>query len=127
MKKFLKEINIPWTRTEITAMFNWKIKTIKESEIESYKNKANIYYLAGVDPELEFWKRARDYQIISKNSFCIDVDIRNQCEDKLTNLEIVQEWLDIAGLLKKYNKLFWQWSYIIFTWNWLHIIYKWKS
>lgn len=126
-REFLEEIKIPWTKTELTVMFNWKIKTIKESQIKNYLNHANIYYLPWVDPELEDWKRASDNNVIKTNRFCIDIDMRNQFDEEITNLEIVKAWLDFAKYLKDANELFWEFSYIVFSWNWLHIYYHWDT
>ena len=127
MEKFLQKFNIIWTKTEITIMFNWKIKTIKIEEIDKYKSIANIYFLPWVRPDLEDWKRANDRDIVAKKSFTIDIDLRNQLQTTISNMEIVQEGLAFAQLLWEHHKLFWQWSYINFTGNWLHIYYIWKE
>ena len=124
MKQFLKDIKIEWTKTELIAMYNWTIKTIKEEQIDSYIKTSNLYYLPGVDSDLEDWKRASDRHVKVSNRFCIDIDIRNQYDWELTNLEIVKEGLFFVEHLHEYNELFWQWSKIIFTWNWLHILYQ---
>lgn len=102
---------------------------ILKEDVQKYIETENIYFLSGWDlsEKKEIYFRFKDHEIKTKNYFAIDIDLRNQIDWTITNLEIVQEGLYLAKRLSLHNKLFWQWSYIIFSWNGLHIYYVWKE
>lgn len=85
----------------------------------------NIYFLSWVKEWLD--KRAGDDDIVSKNYFCIDLDIRNQCDFEVTDEEIKKEWMNIAENLIKEDNMLWLWRYIVFSWNGLHIYYTFEE
>jgi len=97
----------------LTTTLSWN--QVKENTTD------NVYFLSGVKEWLE--KRASDSDIISKNYFCIDLDIRNNCDFEVTDEDIKKEWLNIAKNLIKEDGMLWLWRYIVFSWNWLHIYY----
>lgn len=113
------------TRTDGTPTMYW----IPKEDIEKYKWKENIYFLSWgiLSEKKEQYHRFKDNEIHTKNYFAIDIDLRNQCTEKLSNLDIVKEWLALVPLLAENHKLLWQWSYVVFSWNWLHVYYVWKE
>ena len=110
---------------------DWKntMYWIAYEDIQKYKNTENIYFLSwwNLEKKEEIWYRFSDNDILTKNYFAIDIDLRNQYNWDITNIEIVKEWLYFAEHLQEANDLFWEWSYIIFSWNWLHIYYIWDE
>lgn len=115
------------TITEYTAISSNWIKVITKDE--AYNNKTdNIYYLDYVraDKDYSNWQRAKDDDIVYKDMFVIDIDLRSNCGYEITNEDIIQEWLNIIENLEKEDEYFWEWAEIVFTWNWLHIKYYWE-
>lgn len=109
------------TRTEYTVIYNWTVKTIREEQIAYYKPFANIYYLNWVNADKEQWQRASDRDILLTSSFCIDIDLRNQSNEAITNDEIINEWMEFIKYVD--DELFKEWSKVVFTGNGLHIHY----
>jgi len=97
------------------------LKTVLTKEQAISNTTENIYFLAGVKSWLD--KRASDSDIISKKYFCIDLDMRNNCNFEITDEDIISEWKRIAKYLFNEDNMLWAWRYIVFSWNWLHIYY----
>lgn len=85
----------------------------------------DLYILAGVSPA-KGTERARDEDVLKKNHFYLDFDIRNhyqkQHQETVTNAEIK----DIAdGIIQslKGQAILCEWRYVVFTGNGIHIHY----
>ena len=110
------------------SSFSGNIEISNSKTVCEINNNENIYFLAWVRNTK---KRNNDNDIISKNYFVIDLDIRSWFRDN--------EWIEIsdeeikstAETLKNYLKYwkFWisDWRYIVFSGNWLHIYYIWDE
>lgn len=84
----------------------------------------NLFFLAGVraDKALAF-ARAKDTDILKKNYFYIDFDIRSkhpEYTDAMIRGEIFQHVKDTLQIV---GKPFSEWRYIVFTGNGLHVYY----
>jgi len=114
------------TITEYTTIDNNWIKVITKKEAEANKT-SNVYYLDWVreDKDYSKWERAKDEDIILKDIFVLDLDLRNNFDWEVSNEDIIFEWENLVKYLEVEDEFFWEWSEIIFTWNWLHIIYRW--
>jgi len=118
-----KDIN-SWKNLEVN-----NLKSIIKDPLEQILNnthKEDIYFLAWVKPNLN--KRACDNDILFKNYFLIDIDIRNNMQSlglECTNNEIIEEGKDIWKYLQKLEQ-FKDRQAIVFSWNGLHIYYVWK-
>lgn len=121
--------NTEYCRTAKTKEWKTTMYWISYEKIKRYINSENIYFLSwwNLSKKKEIWHRFSDSDILIKNYFAIDIDLRNQYNWNITNLEIEQEGLYIAEHLYKSNELFWEWSYIVFSWNWLHLYYIWDE
>lgn len=111
----------------------WKIDSMEFSNLKQVfsfedamnRKDENIYFLHWISKKD---KRNNDNDIITKNSFFLDFDIRKYFREK-ENMEISDEeikdmWVDLWKYLIQ-NPKYWfnQWRWIIFTGNWLHIHY----
>ena len=90
---------------------------------EALKQPKNMYFRAGVDKKNKM-KFNEDKDIIEKNYFVIDLDIRENADTEISNKEII-DWIPTIKDILKEDNLFSEWSYIIYTGNWLHIYYIW--
>ena len=90
---------------------------------DSLSRQEDIYFLAWVDKSNK-WKTNKDKDIIEKNYFVIDLDIRENYKEEITNDDI-KWYANILEILLIESELFSERSYIIYTWNWLHIYYIW--
>jgi len=90
---------------------------------EALKQEKDIYFLWWVEDKNKM-KRNLDDWIVEKNSFYIDLDIRENNNWKITNEEIISYSYAIEEILKD-KEYFSEWKYIIYTWNWLHVYYVW--
>lgn len=96
--------------------------------LKEHVNK-DLYFRIGIKPELawtdEFWKnKITDANIKETNRIYVDLDLRKQSKEKLSDDDI----RSLAKILKEMldeHPLFKQWSYIIFSWNGLHVYYVW--
>lgn len=90
----------------------------KLEDIPSFEEK-NVFFLAGLKEPLN--RRASDNDISLKNYFVLDLDIRSNSEDDISDEEIkacadiLEETLDWTP--------FADWSYINYSWNGLHVYY----
>lgn len=91
-------------------------------EVEDF-NSQNIFFCCWLKPWLD--RRCGDNDILDKNYFVLDLDIRNNSEEEMSDDEIVA----CADILeeKLEGTPFATWSYIIFSWNWLHLYYIWET
>ena len=110
---------------------------------EAFANKTeDIGYLKWVRADFDYskWKRAWDEDILEKDFFVVDVDMRNNYEEAqkkkglkkweyedVTNEEIIIEWKNFIKTLELDNELFWEWSKVVFTGGGLHIYYFWTE
>ena len=97
------------------------------SENETKINKVdNMYFTYWLDLKTNS-RRKEDF--VEKRGFFIDLDLRKNYEieylEKISDEDIIEEWLSIWKNLKKENKLLWEFSFIVFSWNWLQIHYLW--
>ncbi len=94
----------------------------KLEDIPSFEEK-NVFFLAGLKEPLN--RRASDNDISVKNYFVLDLDVRSNSEDDISDEEIkacadiLEETLDWTP--------FSTWSYINYSGNGLHIYYIWKD
>ncbi len=87
--------------------------------------KTNVYFLASVEDKN---KRNWDKDIIFKNYFYVDFDLRESYQ-KLFETIITDEELDIlldTIKTKLKSNGFWDWRYIVNTGNWFHFYYVWE-
>lgn len=106
----------------------WKVEFNNLDKIMTFDEaltfKWNIYFLASVK---ENTRRNSDKDIIFKNYFFVDFDIReNYFKDQKTI--ITDEELDIyLDNIKQTltDNWFWDWKYIVNTWNWFHFYWVW--
>ena len=82
-------------------------------------DKQNVFFCCWLKEPLN--RRCWDNDIWLKNYFVLDLDIRNNSEEDISDDEIMA----CADILeeKLENTPFSSWSYIIYSWNWLHIYY----
>lgn len=103
--------------------FNCLYKAIKKEDIE--KQTTDVYFLAGV---VDTSKRNKDEDIIEKNYFVCDFDIRSYFKEKhwyiVSNEEIKEKAKELKGMLDK-SDMFNTRSAIVFTGNGLHLYYIW--
>lgn len=113
-------------KTEYTSIWVNGVSVITQEEANT-NTTDNIYYLHWLSDDYEFqeWKRAKDDDIIEKDYFVLDIDLRNNVSYEITNEDIKKEWQTLAQHLLEEDEYFWEWSKIVFTWNWLHIYYHW--
>lgn len=92
---------------------------------EALIRKEDIYFLASVENPT---KRNSDNDIIFKNYFFCDFDIRqnyySQTNEVISDKDIIDSSEFIKEKLKESG--FWDYRYIVFSWNWLHIYYVWE-
>jgi len=116
-QSFLKSLCPKWK-----IEFNNIDNTFPYSDIPEWKN---IYFLAWVtDPN----KRNKDDDIIFKNYFCVDFDLRANYKE-LNNKILDDESLDVCGdFIKKELEKNWygDWRYFIYSGNWYHFYYVWE-
>jgi len=74
-----------------------------------------MYFRAGVDKKNKM-KFNEDKDIIEKNYFVIDLDIRENADTEISNKEII-DWIPTIKDILKEDNLFSEWSYIIYTGN----------
>ena len=115
------------TITEYIAIDEKWVKVISEQDAYSSKTQ-NIYFLDGVREDLVYWQgtRAKDADIAKKAMFVLDLDIRNNFKEEISNEDIKKIWKTFIDFLEEDDEYFWEWSKIVFTWNWLHIYYTWE-
>lgn len=94
--------------------------------LQTWKNN-NLYFLAGInaeDPKMKTF-RASDINILKKNYFYIDLDIRKtnpDLTDEQIKTDIWEKWA--KPCLKAMGTPFSDWRYVVFTGNGLHIYYS---
>jgi archaellum biogenesis ATPase FlaH len=83
--------------------------------------KKDVFFLGGIDPQQKK-KRASDKNVIWKNHFFIDLDIRSQ-EKEITDNDIreLTAWVGEALIVE--GGALGKWRYIVFSGNGLHIHY----
>ena len=114
------------TITEYVLIKDGNVKVV--DSVEAFANStSNVYYLEWVRSDIDYsnWKRAKDEDVIFKDFFVLDIDLRNNCGYEITNDDIKTEWENLIKYLEQEDEYFWEWSKIIFTWNWIHIMYYW--
>lgn len=111
------------------SLFNWKIefnnlKIPLKKEIAINRKDQNIYFLAGVN---DLQKRNGDNDIVEKNYFYLDFDIRENVlknENRIiTDTELEEKIAFILEILEKNDK-YKEWSALVNSWNWLHVYYR---
>lgn len=112
---------------DFLSSFSWEIEISNLKEIVEPNEKENIYFLAWISKKD---KRNNDHDILVKNYFFLDFDIRNYFRDseqsEITDDEIIKIWEDLARFLNQNPKYgFNQWRYIVYTGNWIHLYYVW--
>lgn len=117
------------TQKTFLSVFAWDIEISNLKEIIEPNETENIYFLAWVSKKD---KRNTDHDIIVKNSFFLDFDIRNYFRDveecEISDDDIIKIWEDLAQFLRDYPKYwFHQWRYIVYTWNGIHLHYVWDK
>lgn len=114
------------------SAFSWHIEINNLSHIVSLSSisekSENIFFLGGIREWL--LQRASDNDIISKNYFVIDLDIRSEYLKSMlvpcTTEYIIHTAYAIIWLLRK-HKYFSEWRFILFSGNGLHIYYIWDT
>ncbi len=114
---------------DFLSVFSWNIEISNLKQIVTPNEEENIYFLA-------WWsktdRRNNDHDIIVKNYFFLDFDIRNYMRDKesveITDDEIIDIWNHLSRYLNE-NPKYWfnQWRYIVYTGNWIHLYYVWDE
>ncbi|MBI1934259.1 hypothetical protein HYS30_01200 [Candidatus Peregrinibacteria bacterium] len=107
---------------------NWVIAILTPNLWDYFTNrhtKRDIHFLGGVDPR-HGWRRAGNKEVIWKNYFFLDFDIRVFWME--TYKEEISDWLikEIAeGIIFVFatDPLLKQWRYLVFTGNGIHIYY----
>lgn len=116
------------TQKTFLSHFGWNIEISNLKEIVEPNNTENIYFLAWGK---EKTKRNTDSDIIEKNYFLMDFDIRNffrEQGDEITDDEIIEIGNDLGLFLNNHPKYWFnQWRFIVFTGNGLHLYYVWDS
>jgi len=114
MKNFLERLNTTWN-----IEFNTLNKTYSSLNQISNFSEQNIFFCCWLSKPLS--RRCGDNDISLKNYFVLDLDIRQNSEDEISNEEIVA----CADILEESleNTSFKDWSYIIYSGNGLHIYY----
>mgnify|MGYP000848197131 CR=1 FL=1 len=129
LRKFFSELAQPGCFIQLGTE-NIVLKSLEnpyDGEIEQFVNSyrmKNLYFLGGVrkDEKLKFY-RAKDSDVISKNYFYLDLDIRKSKPD-ISDEEIkttVKDWA--VGILNETGSPYSDWRYIAFTGNGLHFYY----
>lgn len=90
---------------------------------DALKQSKNMYFRAWVSRSNRM-RFNKDEDIIEKNYFVIDLDIRENVDWDISNEEIKDRVPTLIDILKD-DELLSEWSYIIYTGNWLHIYYIW--
>lgn len=109
--------------------FSGNIEISNLKEVKEMNNNENFYFLSWVKHKD---KRNWDRDIVEKNYFAIDIDIRTLIakEWDITPEDIKDsEIISTAETFKDFVKWkeFWDWRYIVFSWNWLHLYYTGKT
>lgn len=117
------------TQKQFLSVFAWDIEISNLKKIIEPNDEENIYFLAWIS---EKWRRNNDHDIIVKNYFFLDFDIRNFFRDneksEISDDDIIEIWEDLARFLNENPKYgFNQWRYIVYTWNWIHLYYVWDT
>lgn len=115
-------------QTKFLKSFSGTIEISNLKQIVEPNDKENIYFLA-------WWsktdKRNNDHDMVVKNYFFLDFDIRNFFRDdncEITDDEIVEIWNQLSRHLNEAPKYWFnQWRYIVYTWNWIHLYYVWDE
>ncbi len=86
---------------------------------------SNVYFVGGI---WELKKRASDKDIIKKNYFAIDIDLRKIAKDlyriEISDSEIIHWGETVCDYLKdEFPETFWKIRYCVFSWNGLHLYY----
>lgn len=121
IKKFFKDIQSPFGTIQY-----WTVNTLCESLKDAFATKSDTYFLWAVNPEKT--SRASDDDIVSKNYFALDFDIRTNINNLLWR--VIDDWeLDsyyslIAYVLEQ-HPLFSEFAYAINSGNWFHFYYIW--
>jgi len=107
------------------SVFSWDIEISNLKQIVEPNETENIYFLSGISKKD---KRNNDNDIVVKNSFFLDFDMRKYFREKenieITDEEIKEYGVELWEFLKKSGKYgFSQWRYIVFTGNGLHLHY----
>lgn len=115
------------TITEYVTILDNKVNVVDRVEAFAIRDK-NVYFLDGVRSDLDYskWQRAKDEDVILKDMFVLDIDLRNNCDYEIENDDIIQIAKDLAEHLEKDDEYFWEWSKIVFTGNWLHLYFSWE-
>jgi len=82
-----------------------------------------VYYLPWVSKQNKM-KRNHDRDIIEKNFFVIDLDVRHNIEWEITDQDIKDYAWYLETLLFEHKYLS-QWRHMVYTWNGIHIYYVW--
>ena len=122
MKNFIYDALLPGTKVQISTVNHVVAEIMSlDDPIPVLSEKQNLYWLGGVHPDKV--GRAGDDDIIAKNYFYVDFDIRSHNEHiTITDQDIKDAWswmkagLDAHELLKS-------WSYCVFSGNGLHVYY----
>lgn len=127
-KNFLAKLKGPTTEAMVSTLTkNLGFSSDLDVVMKSMKGK-DIYYLWGVSPNLT--SRAKDDDVIEKNYFAIDIDIRREYKEKygkvLSQDELKAEIEKIKDMISQ-DHVFNQRSYIICSGNGMHILYLGKS
>jgi hypothetical protein len=126
LKKFIGDIIITGCNAQISTL--QKVLGLASDEkslkiVDSHQNE-DVYILGGVDPKKQ--TRAGDDDIVSKNYFFLDFDIRNDYKDR-NNADIADDEIKKIGgyIIEKMasHDLLKLWSYMVFTGNGVHVYY----
>lgn len=116
---FLKTLCPVWT---------WKVEFNDLSTAVRFEDilemKTDIYFLAGVEDQ---FKRNSDDDIVFKNYFVVDFDIRENYKKKYWIILDDDVLMLYGDILKEKLKKWWygDWRYLVFSWNWFHFYYVW--
>ena len=117
LEKFLSLFNGNFEFNNLTQ------KLTKQIAINNKKE--NIYFVAGVKDNTI--KRANDEDILEKNYFVIDVDIReyfNKKDNKIIDDTELKRCINQLVVLCETDGYFKEWSAFINSWNGCHIYYR---
>lgn len=117
MNKFLQRLN-----TTSHIEINTLTKIYKSVADVPRFEEQNIFFCCWLKEELD--ARCNDSNIWEKNYFVLDLDIRNNSKEEISDEEIKACADILEEALEKTP--FSDWSYIIYSGNWLHLYYIWN-
>lgn len=132
LTQFFKELSLPGcviqvgNETTVHESLAFPTASAVEDILTKYRDGNNLFVLGGVKNDLSRkYVRARDEDVIKKNYFYLDLDIRKNHKDTVfTDEQIKTETLNwVRDTLGAGSETLKNWRYIVYTGNGLHIYY----